>query len=106
VRQTGDSQRHLERRKFFPVNTDSLSVENLLWNHDFKTLACHERETRNFFDVPVVETQAEITFEDESRLSHATAHHKNSSTLKLKMAKNCALDQRKLSSFAPRACAD
>jgi hypothetical protein len=78
VRQTGDSQRHLEGRKFFAVNTDSFSVENLLWNHDFKTLACHERETRNFFEVHVIETQAETTFEDESRLSHAIAHDKNS----------------------------
>jgi hypothetical protein len=68
VRQTGDSQRHLEGGKFFAVNTDSFSVENLLWNHDFKTLARHERETRNFFEVPVVETQVEITFADEPAL--------------------------------------
>jgi hypothetical protein len=78
VRQTGDSQRHLEGRKFFAVNTDSFSVENLLWNHDFKTLACHERETRNFFEVHVTETQADTTSEDQSLASHY-AHPKNSS---------------------------
>jgi hypothetical protein len=49
VRETGDSQRHLEGRKFFPVNTHSFGVEDLFWNHELKTLARYTTESQEIF---------------------------------------------------------